>query len=119
MTWTIAGLVVFTEVIGRSNGFGGEQGVKSWYIPVVLAYVSFLSVLLQLSVSSFDVVYPIAVIMVLYLFFLVFGRPYSSVIHTLGSIACHLVSMFAIALIVVYRAFSVSEEYEVLLLFVL
>ena len=56
---------------------------------------------------------------VIYLLFLLIKRPYNYGLMNIGVIFCQLATIFAFGLLIVHRFYALSEDIDVLLLFVL
>jgi uncharacterized membrane protein len=95
LSWFILAAVTAFECTGLRDQestiqLKGLSGAKKWYIPLFLFRLIVVTLLMQAGIAlSFDLlIYPIAIVMILYLSFIVAFRPYSSVIETIGLILC-------------------------------
>jgi hypothetical protein len=124
LVWLFMGVVFSVEAGGKPSDAGlcGERGVKQWYPLLFLGKLLAFSLLFQagLALSAMtSAVYAVLALEGAYLVAVLAARPYASVLHQLGAIACSLAGLSALCLAVLWQFSSLSEEGEFLCVIIL
>jgi TRAP-type C4-dicarboxylate transport system permease large subunit len=94
----------------QSLEMGGLETTKSWYVPLFMGRLIFIGLFIigATFVSTEFVLYPLAILIVLYLLLVILLRPYDGVFHNIGVILCETIALFAVILVVVSNAISLD-----------
>jgi hypothetical protein len=97
------------------------MGVKNWYIPFLLTKLFLFLIVMEIGIfnSLSLAVFPMVIIEIISFGVVIFCRPFSSVLHTIGSLTCSFTILFALSLAMVQQFMTFSEEYQILLIFIL
>ena len=77
--------------------------MKFWYVPLFLVRELLLLALFQteLALVFEKMIFVFVGVQVFYILFIIFGRPYESVLHSIGVLVCEFSSLYALVLSII------------------
>ncbi len=77
--------------------------MKFWYVPLFLVRELLLFGLFQteLALVFEKIIFVLVGVQVVYILFIILGRPYESVLHSIGVLVCEFSSLYALILAII------------------
>ena len=81
------------------------MGVKNWYIPFLLTKLFLFLTVMEIGIfnSLSLAVFPMVIVEAISFGVVIFCRPFSSILHTIGSLTCSFTVLYAFSLAMVQQ----------------